>query len=93
MLYQSLALFAVTLTSVSAFPTRLAKQDFVNDPNGNIRLTCTSDYTITLEGLKNLIQRPVSDAKIKLGTITIDEIVKNLAAACSTDGQCDTSPI
>lgn len=35
----------------------------------------------------------VSDEKIKLGTITIDEIVKNLASACSTQGQCDTSPI
>jgi hypothetical protein len=37
--------------------------------------------------------RKVSDQTIKLGTISIDTIVDNLAAACSTQGQCDTSAI
>lgn len=41
MLYQSLALLAVTLTFASAIPTQAAKRDFVNDANGNIKLTCT----------------------------------------------------
>lgn len=46
MLYQGLALLAVTLTFVSAFPTQVAKRDFVNDANGNIKLTCTLDDTL-----------------------------------------------
>lgn len=44
-------------------------------------------------GIKSLTERPVSDETIKLGTISIDEIITSLAAACSTQGQCDTSPI
>lgn len=43
--------------------------------------------------IKCLTQRLVSDQTIKLGTITIDEIVERLATACSTQGQCDSSPI
>lgn len=43
--------------------------------------------------IKSLTQRPVSDEKVKLGTISIDEIIKNLAVACSTQGQCDTNSI
>lgn len=43
--------------------------------------------------MKSLTNRPVSDETVKLGTISIDEIIKKLAAACSTQGQCDTSPI
>lgn len=35
----------------------------------------------------------VSDQKIKLGTISIDNIINQLASACSTQGQCDTSPL
>ncbi|MCJ1347368.1 hypothetical protein MMC31_005592 [Peltigera leucophlebia] len=41
---------------------------------------------------KGNIKLTFSDETIKLGTITIDEIIKNLAVACSTQGQCDTSP-
>ena len=46
MLYQSLALLlAFTLTSVSAIPTtQAAKRNFVNDANGNIKLTCTFSF-------------------------------------------------
>ena len=49
MLYQSLALLAVTLASVSAFPTQIAKRDFVHDANGNIKLTCKLDFNGNVE--------------------------------------------
>lgn len=41
MRYQDLALLAVALTSVSAFPTEVAKREFTHDAQGNIKLTCT----------------------------------------------------
>ena len=37
--FQTLALFAVTLASVSAFPTKIAKR-WTNNENGNIKITC-----------------------------------------------------
>lgn len=44
MLYQkSFALLAATITFVAAFPTQVAKRDFTNDVNGNIKLTCKLD--------------------------------------------------
>lgn len=46
MLYQSFALLAVTLASVSALPTEIARRDFVQDAKGNLRLTCKLDYTV-----------------------------------------------
>lgn len=46
MLSHRLALLAVLLTFVSAIPTQIAKRDFVNDAKGNIKLTCTLDYTV-----------------------------------------------
>lgn len=44
------------------------------------------------EAIICLSRRLVSDQTIKLGTISIDAIVGQLAAVCSTQGQCDTSP-
>lgn len=51
-----------------------------------------SSPRLSSEGIVCLRRRPVSDQTIKLGTISIDAIVGQLAAVCSTQGQCDTSP-
>ena len=40
-----------------------------------------------------LTERSVSDQTVELGDIAIDKIIDELAKACSTQGQCDTSSI
>lgn len=47
MRYRSLALVAVAVAFVSAYPNKLAKrEDYVHDKDGNLRLTCKSDCAI-----------------------------------------------
>ena len=95
MLYKNFAFLAIIFASVSAIPFKAAKRDFINDENGNLKITCKSNSTVLWSNIWTTSNSPksVSDQKIKLGTITMDEIVDEIAKACHTEGQCDTSPI
>lgn len=96
MRYQSLALLTVAVACVSAYPNKLAKrEDYVYDRNGNLRLTCKLDCAIAdeVDGSKFLTRRSVSDEKINLSGLSIDNIADKLAEVCSTNGQCETNDI
>lgn len=93
---QSLVLLVVAVASVSAYPNNLVKrEDYVYDKNGNLKLTCKLDCAIADEvyGSKVLTFRPVSDERINLSGITIDNIADKLADVCSESGQCQTNEI
>ena len=89
--YQSFVLLTVAVASVSAYPKNLVKrEEWVNDENGNLWLTCKLDCAIADEvyGSKFLTCRAVSDERINLSGITIDNIADKLAEVCSESGQC-----
>ncbi|KAI1378717.1 hypothetical protein F4677DRAFT_465844 [Hypoxylon crocopeplum] len=79
MRYQSLSLAAVVFTCVSAIPSQIAKRDWINDNNGNLKIYFSEDkIRLGTVGIDEIIQN-ISEKCSTVGTCDTGDI--------SLDGQ------